>query len=62
MTYATISPTAQGHNMSVELLTPDFLNSTLRNSGFIGNNFVEAPALFKRGHVYYAVFDHCCCL
>lgn len=24
-------------------------------------DFVEAPVLFKRGKVYYALFGHCCC-
>lgn len=48
--------------MSVERLTPDWLNTTRNNSGTIGDVFfVEAPALFRRNNVYYALFDHCCC-
>lgn len=31
------------------------------SSGVIGNEFVEAPAMFKRKGVYYALFDNCCC-
>eukprot|EP00658_Telonema_sp_P-2_P036526 TRINITY_DN26402_c0_g1_i1.p1 TRINITY_DN26402_c0_g1~~TRINITY_DN26402_c0_g1_i1.p1 ORF type:complete len:177 (-),score=47.12 TRINITY_DN26402_c0_g1_i1:429-959(-) len=31
------------------------------SSGVIGNQFVEAPAMFKRDKVYYALFDNCCC-
>jgi hypothetical protein len=30
-------------------------------SGFFGQSFVEAPAMFKRNGVYYAVFGMCCC-
>eukprot|EP00041_Stephanoeca_diplocostata_P006460 m.85945 g.85945 ORF g.85945 m.85945 type:complete len:515 (+) comp16372_c0_seq2:119-1663(+) len=30
-------------------------------SGPFGNVFVEAPAMFKRSEVYYALFDNCCC-
>jgi len=51
------------HQMSVEKLTPDYL-STLGNSsssGFFGESFVEAPALFSRNGIYYAVFGQCCC-
>lgn len=31
------------------------------SSGVIGNVFVEAPAIFKRNGIYYALFDNCCC-
>ena len=31
------------------------------SSGFFGAEFVEAPALFKRKGVYYALFGKCCC-
>lgn len=51
------------HQMSVEALTPDY-TATLGaagSSGFVGASFVEAPALFRRGAVYYAVFGQCCC-
>lgn len=41
--------------MSVERLTADWLNSTYASSGFIGETFVEAPALFKHEGTYYAV-------
>lgn len=50
-----------GHKMSAEQLTPDYLDSSKLNSGFFGNSFVEAPAVFIRQHIYYAVFGHCCC-
>lgn len=51
------------HQMSVEALTDDFLGTrgAGASSGFIGASFVEAPALFRRGGVYYAVFGQCCC-
>ena len=29
--------------------------------GIIGMSFVEAPAIFKRNGVYYALFGNCCC-
>lgn len=31
------------------------------SSGVFGNEFVEAPAFFKRKGVYYALFGNCCC-
>jgi len=31
------------------------------SSGIIGMGFVEAPAIFKRKGVYYALFGNCCC-
>jgi len=51
------------HQMSVEQLAPDFQSSTGLNhsSGFFGDSFVEAPAYFKRGSDYFAVFGQCCC-
>eukprot|EP01116_Phalansterium_solitarium_P010020 TRINITY_DN24401_c0_g1_i1.p1 TRINITY_DN24401_c0_g1~~TRINITY_DN24401_c0_g1_i1.p1 ORF type:complete len:347 (-),score=107.94 TRINITY_DN24401_c0_g1_i1:115-1155(-) len=51
------------HRMSVERLTPDYIATvgSSGNSGFFGNTFVEAPALFKRNGIYYAVFGQCCC-
>ena len=48
------------HSISVEKLAPDYLSSTLNNSGFLGEGS-EAPALFKRGKLYYALFDKTCC-
>ena len=57
------------HYMSIEKLTPDFLSSTGQNatiSGIFNNTvfpeyFVEAPAVFKRGDTWYALYGHCCC-
>ena len=51
------------HVMTVEQLTDDFTGTlgASRNSGPIGVSNVEAPALFKRGPLYYAVFGQCCC-
>jgi len=51
------------HQMSVEQLSPDF-TTTLglkANSGYFGNSFVEAPAMFKANGTYYAIFGQCCC-
>lgn len=58
--------------MTLELLTPDFLHSTgiTANANVNGSwlpsswfpeYFVEAPSLFKRNGIVYAVFGHCCC-
>jgi beta-xylosidase len=51
------------HLMSVEKLSEDYLSSLGKeyNSGFFGQTFVEAPAMFKRNGMYYAVFGQCCC-
>ncbi|CAF3346585.1 unnamed protein product [Rotaria socialis] len=51
------------HLMSVEKLSDDYLSSLGKefNSGYFGENFVEAPAMFKRNGTYYAVFGQCCC-
>lgn len=47
--------------MAIERLTPDYLWSTGATTGVFPVYFVEAPVMFKRGSVYYAVFGHCCC-
>jgi beta-xylosidase len=51
------------HLMSVEKLSDDYLSSLGKeyNSRFFGQTFVEAPAMFKRNGIYYAVFGQCCC-
>jgi hypothetical protein len=56
-------PTKPTHQMSVERLAADYLSAlgSGGNSGFFGESFVEAPTLFKRGPVYYALFGYCCC-
>ena len=45
--------------MSIEKLSSDYLSSTMMSSGILASG-VEAPALFKRGALYYAVFDGLC--
>ncbi|UJR09258.1 hypothetical protein I4U23_013504 [Adineta vaga] len=51
------------HLMSVEKLSSDYLSSLGKqfNSGYFGQTFVEAPTMFKRNGIYYAVFGQCCC-
>jgi len=55
------------HQMSIEELSSDFLsslavNDASKSSGIFGDKgCVEAPALFERGAVYYALFGRCCC-
>ena len=62
--------TAQGHRMSTERLSDDYLRPIGRgsgagpsnsSSGLFGAGFAEAPAIFQRGSVYYAMFGKCCC-
>lgn len=49
-----------GHVMSIEPLRPDFLAGTGAVTMF-DTYFVEAPVLFRRGIIYYALFGWCCC-
>lgn len=55
--YTTIG---QGHAIRVEQLTPDYLGSAGKTSAVLAKN-CEAPVLFRRGEIYYALFDTCCC-
>lgn len=48
------------HAIRIERLTPDFYSVTGEVSPILGRN-CEAPALFRRGDIYYAIFDHTCC-
>eukprot|EP00927_Polykrikos_kofoidii_P051741 TRINITY_DN45532_c0_g1_i1.p2 TRINITY_DN45532_c0_g1~~TRINITY_DN45532_c0_g1_i1.p2 ORF type:complete len:395 (+),score=73.52 TRINITY_DN45532_c0_g1_i1:71-1255(+) len=71
--YIMYTATTQGHRMSAERLSDDFLTSlgaldvtggdgpTNVSTGYFGNEFVEAPAFFKRDGTYYALFGKCCC-
>jgi len=58
--YTTLS---LGHRMTIERLTPDFYGTegASGSSGVIGDANVEAPSMFRRGDLYYAVFGSCCC-
>ena len=59
--YTNIHPAH--HRMSIERLTADFTDSlgAEASSGTFGETYVEAPMMFRRGAVYYAVFGRCCC-
>ena len=46
--------------MYVEKLMPNMLDSTGEHVAF-SEYFIEAPQLFKRNDVYYALFSWCCC-
>lgn len=66
--YLIYTAVSGGHTMAVERLSDDYLRSVAVSaspsnvsSGVFGNIFVEAPALFKRNGVYYALFGNCCC-
>lgn len=58
--YTTLS---HGHGMSIERLAANYSASlgAAASSGIFGDGGVEAPALFKRGADYYALFGGCCC-
>eukprot|EP00040_Diaphanoeca_grandis_P027038 m.152877 g.152877 ORF g.152877 m.152877 type:complete len:559 (+) comp30817_c2_seq3:120-1796(+) len=46
---------------SSSTLTSDPYPRTNISSGVIGFEFVEAPVIFKRKGIYYALFGNCCC-
>ena len=54
-----------GFHMWIERLLPNMLDSAGDTSPagryLFSEYFIEAPALFYRGGLYYAVFGHCCC-
>jgi hypothetical protein len=50
----------QQHAIRVERLTPDYLGSTGATSEVLVRG-CEAPAMFRRGGLYYALFDSNCC-
>ena len=51
---------AQDHAIRVEQLTADYLTSTGKTSGVLARGS-EAPVMFRRNGIYYALFDKCCC-
>ena len=50
----------QGHAIRVERLTRDYLGSTGETSEILARG-CEASAMFRRGDLYYVLFDSCCC-
>jgi len=52
---------AGGHAVSVDRLTPDYLNSTRVSSGVITPPFYEAPLLFTRGGASFLLTGPTCC-
>lgn len=64
--YLIYTSLAQNHGISVERLSDDFqrsaaaLNASM-SSGIFGTAYSEAPSIFRRGGVYYALFGRCCC-
>eukprot|EP00656_Telonema_subtile_P013372 TRINITY_DN16795_c0_g1_i1.p1 TRINITY_DN16795_c0_g1~~TRINITY_DN16795_c0_g1_i1.p1 ORF type:complete len:403 (-),score=80.30 TRINITY_DN16795_c0_g1_i1:31-1239(-) len=69
--YIIYTSTTVNHTMQVEMLSREYGHSLAPQqtpshasnftSGVFGSVFVEAPAMFKRRGVYYALFDNCCC-
>ena len=54
------------HKIRISKLTPDFLGVTddepyMFNDNAPTTTFNEAPSVFERGGVWYALFGHCCC-
>ncbi len=58
--YFIYTAIGEGHAIRVEKLTPDYLGSTGQASAILAKG-CEAPALFRRKNIYYAIFDNCCC-
>lgn len=52
--------TIQGHRLSIEKLSSDYLTSSLENSGFMAEH-VEAGSMFERNGIYYLLTDWTCC-
>lgn len=52
--------TIDGHRVSVEKLTEDYLGSTKKNGGYIAQ-YCEAGSMFKRNDIYYLLTDYTCC-
>jgi len=60
--YIIYTSLAIGHKISVEHLASDYLSSTLNNTGPISSgSCLEAPTMFKRKGLYYALYGTCCC-
>jgi hypothetical protein len=54
------------HKIRISKLTPDFLGVTsdpvyMFNDNAPTTTFNEAPSIFERNGVWYALFGHCCC-
>ena len=50
------------HKIRISKLTPNFLGVTADPPYmFDDNQFNEAPSVFSRNGVWYALFGHCCC-
>jgi hypothetical protein len=60
-TSATTSATTSTSTASFDLALGGTSSPTNVSSGVFGNEFVEAPAMFKRKGLYYALFGNCCC-
>jgi hypothetical protein len=59
-----MSSAPNDHKIRVSKLTAD-MRDVVPDAGSstwtFAENFTEAPMLFERGGLYYAVFGHCCC-
>lgn len=61
--YVIYTSISHNHAISIEQLTDDFTETlgASASSGFFGAANSEAPMMFRRGSIYYAVFGSTCC-
>lgn len=57
--YYIYTDIAKDYAIRVELLTPDFLDSSNKSSNVMATG-VEAPTMFRRGNIYYALCGPLC--
>jgi hypothetical protein len=53
--YVLYSSISENHQISFELLAPDYLSSTKKNFGFFPDTYVEGGTMFKRNGTYYVM-------
>lgn len=58
--YLIYTSIATDHGVTIEKLAPDLLSSTKETSGILATGD-EAPTMFKRNGLYYALFDKTTC-
>jgi len=59
--YLIYTSLSEDHKVSIEKLTPDYLNTTGENYGLFPDRYVEGAILFKRKGLYYVGYGSCCC-
>lgn len=60
--YFIYTSITENHGISIERLAPDYLSSTQVSTGILSDGACyEAPTMFKRDGLYYALYATCCC-